>query len=528
MTTFRGLGDPSAEGIRVASQDDLDAAVAACEQSVADAQAAASAAEASAQDADATLKEFETIYLGAKASDPAVDNEGNPLITGALYFNTTDNDFNVYNGTTWQTLGIVGPASAVDENIAVFDGTTGNVIKDGGSKITDLGDVKGPASATDGNLAVFDGTTGKLIKDGGPVPGGGGGGGAPAQNLARNPNFGIAQRGAETTGLNSNLTWVDGYEWYQTTGMDTVVTVRQVENVGQPDALAGSRYFHEVLVTTPETALAAGEYAGIAQHLEINDVAHLQWGASGAETITISFWVRSSLSGTHTIAVQDGFRARAYVVEYTVNTADTWEKKTITIPGDTDAAWLSTPNNTNVPGFSLSWMLATGSTFQTTAGSWQNGNFMGTSSGVNLLASGGNSFRLGRIKIEVGSTATDFVEPNAGAEYIRALRYFDFTASLFDTPPGLYDWTEGALGVHANDVGEATITREFRTAMLYPPDITTYSTDGTVNRVDHGGTNVTPSIDNASTASVGINAGGTANNKVRCHVEADANMRTGN
>jgi hypothetical protein len=131
--------------------------------------ASAAAALVSQNAAAASFDSFDDRYLGAKSSNPSVDNDGNALLTGALYWNTTSSQMRVYTGSAWEaaylpsSAYVQGPASSTENNIALFDGTTGKVIKDGGSLSAYI---QGPASSTANNVALFDGTTGKLLKDG--------------------------------------------------------------------------------------------------------------------------------------------------------------------------------------------------------------------------------------------------------------------------------------------------------------------------------------------------------------------------
>lgn len=129
--------------------------------------ASEAAALASANSAAASYDSFDDRYLGSKANDPSVDNDGNPLLTGALYWNSTSNQMRVYSGSSWEvaylpaSAYVQGPASSTDGNLAVFDGTTGKVIKNGG---TLANYVQGPASATTNTIPLYDGATGKLLK----------------------------------------------------------------------------------------------------------------------------------------------------------------------------------------------------------------------------------------------------------------------------------------------------------------------------------------------------------------------------
>jgi hypothetical protein len=133
----------------------------------------ATTAATAASDAANSYDSFDDRYLGPKAADPTLDNDGNPLLTGALYWNTGSAQFRVWTGSAWTVMGsggggsgdVTGPVSAVDGNIAIFSGTTGKIIADSGSAGGNL--VSGSGAVSDNRLAVYSGTTGKLIKQAG-------------------------------------------------------------------------------------------------------------------------------------------------------------------------------------------------------------------------------------------------------------------------------------------------------------------------------------------------------------------------
>ncbi|MCP4898391.1 MAG: hypothetical protein GY906_15565 [bacterium] len=585
MTTFRGIGDPSVDGVRVASQDDLDQAVAQAEQAVADAQAAASSSEASATDAQAVLDEFGTLYLGTKSVDPTLDNNSNPLLTGALYYNDVELVVKVYNGTIWNSIGVLGPGTVVDENIVVFDGTTGNQIKDSGAKVTDFGDANGPGSAvdgnlaafdgisgkllqdagilaaqvvinpgtstaghmavftdaggkivqdggpvqaggdvtgpgssTDGNLAVFDGTTGKIIKDGGAVPGGGGGGGI-GKNFIINPDFNLAQRG-DLLGTAASTYQHDRWEWYQAAGMDLVVDL--VHPVFP--TLPGSEFTQFIAVATAESALAAGEYAAIGQHIEGKNIVEMLLGTASAADLALSFWVYSPKTGTHAVAFQNGALNRSYIATYTVSSANTWEYKTILLTGDVAGSWAVD----NTIGLSVSWVLAAGSTYHTTAGAWQAGNFLGVTGMVNLIDTQFDEFYLGRVKLEIGSAVTDWSYANdVAVDTTRAKRYYDSSQQDGSAIPSATLF--GSETAYASASGNGVITPHFRTTMRNAPTIRTWSpVTGTLGQVRQGAADVVPTIGQVTDESFRIATTGTASALIEAHWDADAELKTSN
>ena len=174
-------------------------------------------------------------------------------------------------------------------------------------------------------------------------------------------------------------------------------------------------------VTTADTSIAASEFAIIQQHIEGSSISDLSWGSASAQTVTLSFSVKATTTGTYCVALRNGANNRSYVAEYSVVSANTWERKTITISGDTSGTWLTT----NGRGISVTFSFATGSTFQATAGSWQAGNFLGTSSQTNLLALTSNEIRVTGVQLEPGSVATPFEQRPIGTELALCQRYYE-------------------------------------------------------------------------------------------------------
>jgi hypothetical protein len=172
--------------------------------------------------------------------------------------------------------------------------------------------------------------------------------------------------------------------------------------------------------TTADTSISATNRYFLNQNIEGNNSADLRFGTADAQAITLSFWVRSSLTGTYCAAVLNGGATRAYVAEYTISTADTWEYKTITVPGDTTGTW-STNETT---GITLRFALAGGSTYQTTANAWAAGNFNTTTNQVNWMSSSSSrTFYITGVQLEKGSTATSFDYRPYGTELALCMRY---------------------------------------------------------------------------------------------------------
>ena len=130
----------------------------------------------------------------------------------------------------------------------------------------------------------------------------------------------------------------------------------------------------------------------------------MAWGTANARTVTLSFWVRSSLTRTYCVNVRNYATDRSYVATYTINSSNTFEYKTITIAGDTTGTWLTN----NGVGMFISWDLGSGSNANTTAGSWVAANKENTSAQANWIGTSGATFYITGVQLERNTTATPF------------------------------------------------------------------------------------------------------------------------
>ena len=173
-------------------------------------------------------------------------------------------------------------------------------------------------------------------------------------------------------------------------------------------------------VTTTDSALAAADQYYISQLIEGNNIADLDWGTSSAETVTLSFYVRSSVTGTFGGAFRNSATNRAYPFTYSITTADTWEKKSITVSGDTSGTWLTT----NGVGIHITWGLGFGSNWTGSSGAWSSNNYKGATGTTNLMATNGATFYITGVQLEVGGAATSFEHRSYGDELTRCQRYY--------------------------------------------------------------------------------------------------------
>lgn len=199
------------------------------------------------------------------------------------------------------------------------------------------------------------------------------------------------------------------------------------------DAPAGFKYSTKIQTTT---AFSATSYQFYRQNIEGQNLIQLQLGASGAEKITLSFWVRASQTGDYSIAFTNSANDYAYPTTYTINTADTWEHKTITFDGPTAGTWLTT----NGVGLRIKWDLGSGGTFDSTTDTWVAADKATVSGSVKLGATLNATLYLTGVQLEVGDTATPFEHRSYGDELARCERYYQRWdgASTMIAPGGIY------------------------------------------------------------------------------------------
>ena len=210
------------------------------------------------------------------------------------------------------------------------------------------------------------------------------------------------------------------------------------QNAGSVTPPAG---FKNYLGLTSSSAFtpASGDLIALLQRIEGYNIGDLGWGASGASTVTLSFWVRSSLTGTFGGGIGNDAGDYTYPFSYTISSANTWEQKTITIVGPTSGTWLST----NGIGINLSFSLATGSTFSGTAGAWTGAvNAYNATGATQPFSTNAATWYITGVQLEKGSTATSFDYRPYGTEFLLCQRYYQ---ALGNVSTSAY-YSQGILG----------------------------------------------------------------------------------
>jgi hypothetical protein len=167
------------------------------------------------------------------------------------------------------------------------------------------------------------------------------------------------------------------------------------------------------------TSSAAGDYYALLQNIEGFNIADLGWGTANAKTVTLSFQVYSSLTGTFGGSLRNSANNRSYPFSYSIPTANTWTTISVTVAGDTSGTWITN----NGSGIILAFNLGCGSTFLGTANSWQAGNFYAPTGATSVVGTNTATFYITGVQLEVGSYATGFDYRPYGTELALCQRY---------------------------------------------------------------------------------------------------------
>jgi hypothetical protein len=309
------------------------------------------------------------------------------------------------------------------------------------------------------------------------------------RNRIINGDMRIDQRnaGASVTVASTGTFVVDRWEGVEDS--DGVATAEQVQDVpsGFTDSIKWT-------TTTADASLSAAQFCRIGQVIEGYNTADFGWGSASAKTITLSFWVRSSLTGTFAGGLRNSAGDRSYVFTYSISAANTWEQKTVTVAGDTSGTWLTN----NGRGVWLIFDLGSGSNFQKTANAWGAGNCWSTSGAVSVIGTLNATWFITGVQLEVGSVATPFERRDYGRELMLCQRYYEKSYDQ-SVVPGTASNDSGCQTEYLNlsTTGAGGAIR-FTVTKRGTPTVTSYSTNsGTSGKVymRSQGVDVTPSID---------------------------------
>jgi len=270
--------------------------------------------------------------------------------------------------------------------------------------------------------------------------------GAGRRNMLFNGNMRLNQRDGGVVNPTTYMYGLDRWFYSGAQSSNNYYTMEQ-----STDAPEGFKKSFMVTCTTADVPpVAAGAYAAIVQYIEAQNLQHLKYGTSNAENLILSFWVKSNKTGNASFeCLQWDNSLRQFTTSYTINSADTWEYKTITIPGDS-AGIINDDNDT---GFQISWWLNSGSDYNTGThnATWEAADDTNRNS-TNLGVGGTNDyFAITGVQLELGDVATPFEYRSYGDELQKCLRYYELVRG-----GGAQQWSNGTF------VGSATYKVEKR------------------------------------------------------------------
>jgi hypothetical protein len=236
------------------------------------------------------------------------------------------------------------------------------------------------------------------------------------RNMIINGAMQVAQRGTSFTGTGGGLFCIDRWRFIRNAGTPTLTHTQE------SDAPDGFSYSYKINVDTP-TTLASTHHSELAYSIEAQDMQYLNWGSSAAKDITLSFWVKSNVTGIYSCSFRNQDSGDVNLSKtYTINTSGVWEYKTITIDGDT----VNSINNDNGYGLRLHWALSAGSNYTTgTVGVWNSDlTYKFAGHAVDFNGTANNYWQITGVQLEVGDTATPFEHRSYGDELAKCQRYY--------------------------------------------------------------------------------------------------------
>lgn len=245
------------------------------------------------------------------------------------------------------------------------------------------------------------------------------------KNVIINGGMTVSQRSTSASASNGSYVSLDRFLTSVSGG--GAYTLSQETDVPSGQGFKNSM---KVTVDTADSSIAAGDYYVIQYRIEGQDIPHFMLGTSNAIKVTLSFWVKSSLTGNFGASLVNNDVNRSYPFQYNISTANTWEKITKTFQLDTSGTWLTT----NGTGLKLMLDFGSGTTFQGTADAWASANYHTASSSVQLIGTGSATWYMTGLKLEAGTTATPFKHESYGDNLAKCQRYFEKSVPTWGTP----------------------------------------------------------------------------------------------
>jgi hypothetical protein len=276
------------------------------------------------------------------------------------------------------------------------------------------------------------------------------------------------------------------------------------QNAGAVTPPAGFTNYFGMTSTSAYTVLAGGRQL-VSQYTEGFNTYDLDFGKATAKTVTLSFWVYSSLTGSFGGALQNYASTRSYPFSYTVSTANTWTQISITIPGDTSGTWVGA---SAAGSMGVIFSLGSGSTYQGTVNTWASANYVQPTGSVSVVGTNGATFYITGVQLEIGSTATPFERRLYNQELANCQRYFETSFSVGTAPVNNSGNTVNYASTQLSSLVGYTGTT-LKVSKRAAPTVTIFSSNATVsppanqlqyfNNAGAGWTNATSSVGAAAT-----------------------------
>jgi hypothetical protein len=272
----------------------------------------------------------------------------------------------------------------------------------------------------------------------------------------------------------SNVYTLDRWAYFQSQASKFAVQ----QNAGSVTPPTG---FTNYIGLTSQSAysVVSSDYFGLAQIIEGFNTSDLAWGTANAQTVTLSFRVYSSLTGTFGGSIQNAAQTRSYPFTYTISSANTWTSVSITIAGDTSGTWVGASSSGSIR---INFGLGMGSTFSGTAGAWASANSISATGATSVVGTNGATFYITGVQLEKGSTATSFDYRPYGTELALCQRYCQ---TSFSNATSVYQrYASGQIITGST----AEVYFQLKATMRTTPSLTTTGTSG--NYVIYSGNTV--------------------------------------
>jgi hypothetical protein len=267
-------------------------------------------------------------------------------------------------------------------------------------------------------------------------------------------------------------------------------------SIQQQTSVVPTGFTNSVKVTSlAATALAAGDYYTFQQSIEGYNIADLAWGTASAKTVTLSFQVYSSLTGTFGGSLTNSAFNRAYPFTYTVSSANTWTTVSVTIAGDTTGTWLTTSGI----GIQVIFGLGVGTTYSGTAGSWGGTGYLSATGATSVVGTNGATFYITGVQLEQNTSATPFERRLYNQELANCQRYWQQSYSAGTVAGAATQVGAADILPGTNGTGTMGCFSYFRVEMRAIPTVTLYDLVGASGKVYKGANGKTGALQNQST-----------------------------